>query len=220
MKDNISPEEKLLKLIRDKKKEPQQERKTPEGQPEVKPVSPSAIMSMATASRIGKPKLNLGVLFKNYLPFVKPRWILGFIFTISCLYLLFSFIYPFVFLKKISLPQVAAQKESGAPESIKSEQKPYEFYLEGIKDKQIFATPAALQAANRPQSGVNVDLGKDISLVGIIAGDNPQAVVEDKKTQKSYYLGIGQFIGEYQVVDIQEGKVIVNYRGQNFELYL
>ena len=66
----------------------------------------------------------------------------------------------------------------------------------------------------------NTDLVKQLNLVGIIAGENPQAVIEDKNTQKTYYLNKGQFLGEIQLEDILEGKIIINHKGQRFELYL
>ena len=73
---------------------------------------------------------------------------------------------------------------------------------------------------SQPAIAANVDLLKDITLVGIITGANPQAVIEDKKSLKNYYVTKGQFIGQMQVEDIQEGKIIINYKGQKYELYL
>jgi type II secretory pathway component PulC len=100
------------------------------------------------------------------------------------------------------------------------EVKPYEFYLEGIKSKQIFSSASRPEETARPASAASADLIKGINLVGIISGDRPQAIIEDKIMQKTYYVAKGQFVGAFQVEDIQEGKVILSYRGERFELYL
>ncbi len=89
-----------------------------------------------------------------------------------------------------------------------------------MANRQIFVSPAEQKTEKLMISGVNIDLIKDMSLVGIIAGENPQAIIEDKKTQKTFYLSRGQFMGEFQVKEIKEGKVILDYKGQSYELYM
>ncbi len=188
MKDIISPEEKLLRLIRGQKKQGAQT-----------PISKSA------ASAI---KISWG-----------NRKILIWILTASCIYLFISLLYPFIGLRRISLPKDNPQKTLEPISEQKTETKPFEFYQQGITGRRIFSNANA-QADAVPASAAGVDLAKDINLVGIIAGENPQAIVEDKKTLKTYYVTKGQFVGEMQIDDIREGKIIVNYRGQKYELYL
>ena len=138
-------------------------------------------------------------------------------------YLLFSFIYSLVGSKKNILPSLTAAKTEELKFTPKEEPKPYEFYLEAASGRQIFrgaSGNAAGQEAPVVKPAAETDLIKQINLVGIIQGDNPQAIIEDKNTQKTYYLGKGQFIGEIKIEDIQEGKIIVNDKGQRHELYL
>lgn len=207
MKDNISPEEKLLRLIRGQKK------------PDTT-VAKKIVTPISSAPGI-KPtfKSSVYLLWQEYLSFINLGKIIRIAFILSCIYLGVSLIYPWVGLRKIKLPKVMSKKSLEVDLGAKVEIKPYEFYLEGIKEHQIFSTGPSLESG-RPAGSVNVDLMKDINLVGIISGENPQAVIEDKKNQKTYYVSKGQFIGEYQVEDIQEGKIIINYRGQRFELFL
>ncbi|MEK6714711.1 MAG: hypothetical protein AABY43_01530 [Candidatus Omnitrophota bacterium] len=193
MKDNILPEEKLLRLIRKEKKA--------DREPERK-------------ASLAKMSSKAGVKFS-----VKPKEIILTAFIASSLYLIVSLIYPLLSIKKNILPEVKQEAVvEPKPETIEGP-KPYDFYLSGIKEREIFSS-SQIEVVTKPQSGINTDLLKDISLVGIIAGDTPQAIIEDKKTQKTYYLNKGQFIEEMQVEDIQEGKIILNYRGEKFELYL
>lgn len=61
---------------------------------------------------------------------------------------------------------------------------------------------------------------QDLSLMGIISGDNPQAAIQDKKTQKVYYVSKGESVADFLIEDIQDGKIILGYKGQRYELRL
>ena len=130
-----------------------------------------------------------------------------------------SLVYPWVALKKVKLPAVTGSAVGQIKPLSQEEAKPFEFYLDGVSGRQIFAGVGSATAA-LPQAAAGVNVADDISLVGIISGENPQAVVEDKKNQKTYYLSRGQLIGDLRVDDIKEGKIIVDRKGEKFELYL
>lgn len=202
MKDNISPEEKLLKLIKENKK----------------PASEKITFASATKPAIKHSSRSFP---DKYLTPVYIQKVTGLLLAISIAYLISSFIYPWVSLKKIKLPAVSSEKLKleGPNFEIAKEARPYEFYLQGLGQRQIFSSQASPGGA-AALSAADADLIKDINLVGIISGDNPQAVIEDKKIQKTYYLNKGQFMGELQIEDIREGKIILNYKGQRYELYL
>ncbi len=59
-----------------------------------------------------------------------------------------------------------------------------------------------------------------LKLQGIIAGANPQAIVEDIKTGRVYFLSLGERIGEMELKQILPGKVKLDYHGQEVELSL
>lgn len=202
--DKLTPEEKLLRLIRKDKKAIDAAGKN---------------ISRNSSERKTIISFSLISLVRKLPSLLTPKKITLAAFLAACLYLAANLIYPFLGFKGNNLPQIS-EKENIAlmPEPIE-EPKPFEFYLGGIKDRNIFANIGG-QLSSKPQGDVNIDLTKDISLVGIISGDDPQAVIEDKKSQKTYYLNKGQFIGEMQIEDIQEGKIIIKYRGENFELHL
>ena len=166
--------------------------------------------------KLSLPRLKLP---KKYLSFLNTRNVIRAVFIMAFIFLVVCLLYPFIALKKIKLPKITPALISQGMVELKSEVKPFEFYADEIKGKQIFSRVASGEA-EKPISGANVDLVKDINLVGIITGDNPQAVIEDKKTQKSYYVTKGQSVGDFQVEEIQEGKIILNYMGQRFELSL
>lgn len=184
MNENISPEEKLLRLIRNPAKSQPQER--------------------------------AGIKIPVRMPFQSPEkfsfmpnliWVC---FVLSCVYLI---VVPY---KQPQLPEL----QEAEPVKSKMDEpaiKPYDFYVDAVKKRPIFTVA---QQEQRAQAAAGQDLTKDFVLMGIISGDVPQAVIENKKAQKTYYLNEGQFIDGFQVADIQEGKVILEYNGQKFELYL
>lgn len=141
-------------------------------------------------------------------------------FLVSLLYLAFTFIYPALYSRKNTLALDIESKEALKPK-LKSnfKTKPLEYYLEAFKGRQIFSAAIA-QETNQPITKIDSAVLQDISLVGIISGDNPQAIIEDKSSQKTYSLIKGQYLKDIQIQDIQGNKVIINYKGQKFELYL
>ncbi len=220
MKDNISPEEKLSRLTRGQKKpDIAADKKNATGIAGLKQaINPSA--TVGTDLKQGRRvSYSVYLLMQKCLSFLNIWRIIKIVFVASCLYLIIAFIYPWVGLREIKLPQIITENVSASNTELRQEVKPFEFYLQGIKGRQIFSSPI-VQETERPPSNVNIDLIKDMTLVGVISGENLQAVVEDRKTHKTYYVTKGQFIGQFQVEDIEEGKIILNYNGQRLELYL
>jgi len=204
MRDNILPEEKLLRLIRGQKKQSAFTEK-------ISTIPPQ------DAKTVKKRLWNFSC--QKYLVFLNINKIIFAVFIISCLYLIYTFVFPLLLSNNINLPKVTEEKIPEEKIQAIQQIEPYEYYLEGLKNRQIFSSVSG-QESEKPAGTINADLIKDISLIGIIAGENPQAIIEDKKTQKTYYVTKGQFIGEFKVEDIQDGKIILNYKGQKFELYL
>lgn len=207
MKDASSPEDKLLRLIRNSKKPPAAPARKEEAP---KPKGPGNINA---GSALGAKTATA-----KFRPFFDAHTTLVWMFVACGAYLVWNLVYPLVGLRNIRLPK-PSENPIEEKQNKKSSAKPLEEYLEAVKGRRLFSGAAAAQDA-APINVANVDLMKDINLVGIISGDNPQAVIEDKKAQKTYYVTKGQFIGEMQVEDIQKGKIIINYAGQKYELFM
>jgi hypothetical protein len=206
MNDRISPEEKLLRLIRGQKKQS------------------AAITDSTPLPQLNQPiksqsKASRQSLLRRLKSGLNYRQIIIVVFGLSLIYLAILFIYPLAGSKNISLKQLPAKNPSELNIQEKERSKPYEEYIAGISGRKIFSASPA-QGKELPMGVVNSDMLKEINLVGIISGDNPQAVLEDKKSLKTYYLSKGQFMGEFQIDDIQEGKIILISNGQKYELYL
>jgi hypothetical protein len=213
MNENIPPEERLLKLIRGERKP--RTAALPKQNTESDPSSDSAkVVPPAFKKNPGfvLPRVNLDQ--------AAVRKILIAAVSLSLFYLAAVFVFPLVVSQKISLPDLPVKAESrelAAEEALN----PYEFYSGAVNQRRIFNNVSgSAQGSGPAQAVANADLVKQINLVGIISGDEPQAIVEDKNAQKTYYVAKGQSIGEIIIEDIQEGKVIVSYKGQRFVLYL
>jgi len=213
--DNISPEEKLLRLIRGQKK---QEVVLP---PQAPAVKQQAALCPAERNEAGSRFARLSGTKQRPVFFNQQR-IIQLLFILPCLYLFFSFLWPWLGNDKIKLPEEPSRNTAAVtPLDNKDTAKPFDYYLQGASKRQIFKSAYTSDGgANRPESAVNLDLSKDLGLVGIITGANPQAIVEDKRSQRTYYLAKGQLIGDIQVDEILESKIILNYKGQKYELYL
>lgn len=204
---DISPEEKLLRLIRRGKKQTSSQ--------DIPQAFPEPTTSL-------KPPLKE---LKSRYPGFQIQHIKRLLFIvlfISSAYLVISFLWPIFFIKEINIRPILETEPEIIKEESPPEVKPYSFYQDTTASRQIFGSPLAelTKSSQTSSDAVGMDIIKDFNLLGIISGENPQAIIEDKKTQKTYYLSKGQSIGEFQVEDIQEGKIILIYKGQRFELYL
>jgi hypothetical protein len=94
-------------------------------------------------------------------------------------------------------------------------------YQKIITQKNIFAPPVADKS--KPAVGTETTLSglaKDLRLVGIIPGDDPQAIIEDKKNSQTLFLKIGERIGEIEIKEISNGKVVLGYNSETVTLSL
>jgi len=212
MKENIPPEERLLRLIRGERKPKAQ---NPGLRPERGAETGVAKLSLPAA----KISLSHFAGLKTRLSYSGWKKIIVFIYFVSFAYFLAAFIYPWWGLRKIALPDAPQVQAGQIKAEPAKEVRPLQFYLRDIKSRAIFSSsPAVEQAA--AVSGVNVDSIKDIKVVGIISGEKIQAVIEDAKSNKTYSVTKGQIIGEMQIEDITEGKVTIRYQGKLFEFSL
>jgi len=211
MDRNISPEEKLLRLIRGRpKKEAQKE---------------ASVVSSAQKER--KIRLNylkpLESFFKtrllNFLSFKTLN-----VFLVSLL-IMFS-TYSLVNLLNPAKPRT--QEDSRPAEETQKQQeikiskpKDYDYYYKQFSKRDIFnapLTPDKTEASN--VSASLKEATKNFKLVGVILGKQPQAIIEDKATKMTHFLNKGDSLDKIQVKDILESKVILSSAGEDIELSL
>ncbi len=97
------------------------------------------------------------------------------------------------------------------------------YYLEAVRKRDIFnrqAQKASIVAnAQKPPSVKILEATKDLKLVGIAWGAEPDAMIEDTASKRTLFLKRGQFIdNKIRVKAIFKDKVILGYGSEEVEL--
>ena len=117
------------------------------------------------------------------------------------------------------VPQFALQNEQAAPYAPPPAPalKEASYYLQKVNSRDIFKEVRRIEK-KKPVPAVASNETKSLSLVGISWSSNPDAIVEDKDKQKTYFVKRGQMIGNVKVEAIFKDKVVLSKDGQEFEL--
>lgn len=89
--------------------------------------------------------------------------------------------------------------------------------------RPLFQAPQAPSAPGGPGAAAPVsatELAKDWSLLGIVPDEPTQAIIGDAKTNRTYFLKVGDTVGEFQLEAILLDKVILIRDGQRVELVM
>lgn len=109
-------------------------------------------------------------------------------------------------------------------EAVPDNEKPassFEDYQKLLNKKAIFAPPVISNSKGKESQGPSLrDLAKDLNLVGIIPGDDPQVIIEDKRNGQTLFLKKGEMIDTIIVKDIQNGRVVLEFNDETLTLSL
>jgi len=138
-----------------------------------------------------------------------------FSYILACAVVFVVFIYnPFTLDKRISKK---TQEIEILPNGFSNElDKSLQFYLSSAQENNIFN----LRIANQLTSGGLDNAIEDITLLGILAEDPPQAIIQNKKTNQTVFLKENEALGQMHINQILQGKIIVEYRGELYEIHL
>jgi type II secretory pathway component PulC len=208
MKRDFSPEEKLLRLIKGPAKKDADKNKTEtnflfrqNGSGPAKSIS-SAMSFMAR-----------GINIKGANP------VLLIIFICLLVYFLIDVAYNPYYKKETEIVAEAEKEPAAVKEKALSGIEPYSYYTSGVEGRNVFLPQES--EVSPVMAGPSADeISSNLALIGIIAGDKPQAIIEDKKAGKSYFLYKGGLAGQAKIIDISEDRVTMEYNGQTFELVL
>lgn len=98
------------------------------------------------------------------------------------------------------------------------------YYLEKVRQRDIFqlgpkkAEESSEEPAQAGPSGEIQEATQHLRLVGISWSNDPDAMVEDTKALKTFFVKRGQMLGEVRVQAIFKDKVVLSYRGEETEL--
>ncbi len=220
VKKDISPEERLLSLIKNKNKKAAAIT-TPQAPKEA---SGEAVISKADERLDGMLRSEL---FKNKL--FEPSTLknvnryLVVILVVLILYFMIDLIVVRPYKNVQSIVSKALTNKDEKNFILETDKiavmKDYSSYSSAIPGKTAFGQ-SQVGAGLTEEVGASGDSPEQVGLVGIIAGDNPQAIIEDKKAQKTYYLNKGQSFNGYVVEEISKDKVVLDYEGKKISLFL
>ncbi len=205
-KDNITPEERLLKIIENPNVKI---RPLPIGA-KIKSFGAAPLKSWFGGFHIDKndfKKFNLKLANK--------------VIVIICVLITFIWLYNFINMgiklekrfKQITIDMVqAGQEEAKLPKIDVS----IDEAVTEIKRRNMFTF---LPSKEEAQAAVNIGLTLgNLKLVGILWSDNPQAMIENSKEQKTYFVSKGDRIGDIEIRNILRDKVIVGKAAEEWEL--
>jgi len=219
MDKDISPEEKLLKLIRmnpRKEKLPSEDENTPKANKEIKPATELKPEKKKHKSESSTQPWQVLPQLKNIILVNKALFL---VFTVLIIY----FLVDYFFLPSAQIPEI--EVEGTQIEEIIKEKpqiKPFSYYSNEITGKTVFkplpieeAEPQILEDEEELE-----DIMSNLSLLGIVAGATPQAIIQDNIRKKSSFTGVGDSVGGAEVKEIleAEGRVIMTYKGKDFDL--
>lgn len=193
---DISPEEKLLRLIRNNKKAAS---------------APSARHTVLLTSGF----------FLKIRRWVNVRFFLYLIMGLAFIYWVYAFFIDAALTERMSAAVAQKLSKESAPALTPgAQEKPLDYYMEGLKNSPVFKEGVQESAASGTEERMDPELVKNLNLIGVISGEIPEAAIEDKKAQKTHQVQQGQFVGEFQVEKITSNKVTLNYKGRRYDLTL
>ena len=101
------------------------------------------------------------------------------------------------------------------------EQKELNNLMDLISNKKFFKTvkkPKKIFSKKRDRIPTISELARGLSLAGIIDGDPPQAIIENQKNRQLSYLNEGQEINQLTVKQIKANSIILTFNEEELEL--
>ncbi|MFA5356673.1 MAG: hypothetical protein WC301_04640 [Candidatus Omnitrophota bacterium] len=171
-----------------------------------------------------KDKLKAGLTGRQRTSFLDIKVINNFL--IACIfvltvYVVFSFSFSWGDLDK--LPGAGLNMQPASALSLDTDglelKREVSFYLDKVENRDIFKMgPKNPAVAKGEPSSKAIEATKHLKLVGISWSDNPDAMIEDSKAVRTFFLKRGQMIGDVKIVAIFKDKVVLNYAGEDIDL--
>ncbi len=96
--------------------------------------------------------------------------------------------------------------------------KPFSFYLENIKKRDIFRMGRKPALEGELISSKAAEATQNLRVVGISWSEQPDAMIEDIKAGKTYFVKKGQMAGEFKVEVIYKDRVTLRCGMENIDI--
>jgi hypothetical protein len=110
--------------------------------------------------------------------------------------------------------------KASAVSAIPSNLKDPTYYLDKVSQRNIFKIGAKKVAEAESKGDISrlMELTQSLKLVGISWSNDPDAMIEDTKSTRTFFVKRGQMVGEVKIKDIAKDKVVLTYDGEEMEL--
>jgi len=210
MEENkITPEEQLLRIIEDPKTE----------KSKIPPPMKTTYGSIKGLTAFFK-NLHIQKDFFKRINLQTVNKIILVICGVFTLFWLFDFIKIGHILNK-KLEKVIAEAQAYEPQNVNIMPLPEINIIDavaGAKKRNIYTFTLLTSAAQSPIEADITAMISNLKLVGIIWGDNPQAMIENTKEQKTYLLNKNDTVDQLTIKKILKDKVIFSKDEQEWEL--
>jgi len=218
-KDNIAPEEKLLRLIRKDKKTPPSNLPTENSHKQTNIISQEKVPPLES----DKPKEgSLFFLIIEHINFSVINMLVTFVVIVAAAVFILNFLSQPGNKQAIFSSTISTLNTKLNSKQLIQERKilPLDYYQNVISGRVLFRTTANKEVVKEtqliPKSKTFSQLLQGLNLLGIMGGANPRAIIEDKKDGQTYFVSKG----EVKVVDIESKKVTLEYQGETASLFL
>lgn len=202
MDEPKSPEEKLLRLIRRKNRQPA-------GKGEARP----AIFLNGILNKVKQKKdrvINAAFIFlQRGLPIIV---------LILFGYALYEFAAARHDINTILKGASPASAAANPQETPAVDVKPYSYYQQEFNSRDIFESPINKKPEEPNPAPSIPELTKNLRLVGIVLDREGEAIIEDLEVKQVFFLRKGDRIRDATIDEIKESKVILTYHDQRVEL--
>ncbi len=149
---------------------------------------------------------------------------LTFLIFILAVYFLSTFFVSMISLRKAPRLEfkTSAANATVSPQEAMALKKVAAYYLEKVTERDIFRMgekkTSSADAGPQPPSSKIIEATQSLKLVGISWSSDPDAMIEDAKAGRTFFVKRGQMVGDIKVQAIFKDKVILAYAGEEIEL--
>ena len=171
-----------------------------------------------------KQRFSLGKFTKSSYGVEQINFILKVLFVVVVIYTAYSIWEMARGIKKASHLILAPDKASAETVAPTFSLQNISYYMEKIKGRNVFSPAQLVKKAGEEKTAVvtpNAEENpiKDLTLVGIAWSDDPEAMIEDKKSGRTFFVKRGQTLANsFRIVAIFKDKAILNYEDKEYEL--
>lgn len=218
MTKDMTPEERLLKLIRGghrSEKPPASGSSTPSApahEPSPEPVLRSKAQEVFIPKKKSINPVKIAAIFLIIFLIIGTGY---FIYQISSKkdesYI--------IDIERLISAELEPERATGAKDKVpliveEEEEEPVEF-------RELFGAPVVKEIEPVAEEGPSIsELAADLILVGVITGTDPQAIITNKRTRQTFYVSEGEDILEFKVQKVDQAIVILEYKEKTIKLSL